>query len=236
MPQQRKRPDLNESQNRYMIVFENHVDTKDRYIFDHYLRKDVETLRERVKDKTATKEDLSLKWLLLKYRFPREMRDFLINFVYGDSNIDVSLLQPNIYFVDNAEGIVIDDQGTSRSKWEKLQSRDELIKLYGDHGEKKLVFTGAVTLEELRSFVSRHYTEMNQQLESATPKPNYFSKRRVEVYPAARYKHRVAELSEMGLDAIEIDMELGGKKLLSYKKVNEIKAELQALRDDEYTI
>ena len=230
---------LNETQNKYMIIFENHVDKKTKKVFDHYLSRDIDILRKKVEHAMASRDDLSLKWLLLRYKFPKEMREFLINFIYNNSDIDESLLRPSIYFVDEAEQIVVDDSGVSRDKWNWLQDKSDIVKAYKANGEKKLVINGIVTLDELRAFLKRNWTQLNEHMQSVSSTPNYMTSRGVKIHSVARRDYRIAELSEQGLKFQDINNILVDEfpgYTVSHKDVNEIKTKLSKLRDNEYEI
>lgn len=230
---------LNESQNRYKVIFENHVDTKTRHVFNHYLWRDIQTLRERVKNGTESKEDLSLKWLLLKYKFPREMREFIANFIYNDNDIDYSLLEPNIYFVDEASEIAVSDKATSRRKWQELQKRSDIQKLYATAGERKLVIDGAVTLEELRSFLTRHWKDIRKSLVDVSPNVNYVSSRGVGTHSTAKRDYRVVQLAEEGYSYVDINNILAKEfpgYSVTYKVIDKLKTKIANYRDDDYEI
>lgn len=232
-------PKLNESQKRYMVIFENHIDTKTRKVFNHYLWHDIQTLRERVKNGTESKEDLSLKGLLLKYRFPREMREFIANFIYNDNDIDYSLLEPNVYFVDEASEIAVNDKSSSRSKWLELQKRSDIQKLYATAGERKLVIDGAVTLEELRSFLTRHWEDISKSLVDVSSNVNYVSSRGVGTHSTARRDYRVVQLAEEGYSYVDINNILAKEfpgYSVTYKIIDKLKTKMTKLRDDDYEI
>lgn len=231
---------LKDTQKRYGIIFENHVDSDTGEIFNHYLRNDIHTLREREANGEATSEDLSLKWLLLKYRFPVEMRGFLINFVYG-GDIDYSLFKPRIYFVDNLQKIVISDSNDPEDGWNKLQSRSKLSKLMSAESERKIVLEGNVTTEEIQAFLARNGKRITEQ-QFVNPSINYIHSRGVTYDKSLRLEYRILELIEDGaakqnaLWQVANDSRFEGERIPTEKQVSDIKKKIRELRDDSILI
>lgn len=104
---------LNESQKRYKILFENHVDSKSGVIFDKEFERDILTLRamgkrmtERVVDGKGWSKYPPLFRFIWKHKLALPMYDFMYHFAL-DGTIDFTRIQSGLSIVDDENGLKI---------------------------------------------------------------------------------------------------------------------------------
>lgn len=104
---------LNESQKRYTILFENHVDSKSGVIFDKEFERDILTLRamgkrmtERVVDGKGWSKYPPLFRFIWKHKLALPMYDFMYHFAL-DGTIDFTRIQSGLSIVDDEDVLKI---------------------------------------------------------------------------------------------------------------------------------
>lgn len=225
-------PALNETQRRYLILFENHVDLKTGEIFDKQFERDVIKLRSMepasltaIPSKGETNPMIRF---IIKYGFPPEMVDFLYNFILTNE-IDYSLIISGMYLVSDATKKAIGWGGNESDSYIVYDG----IATYNQTKERqelKFVIPAKVTLKQAKDFLTRNWDFIKDQ------QPNYLGANdknkadTIRPHFNAKRDYRVLELLESGARyndvALQIQKEYPGYSP-TYMEIAKIKSKLK---------
>lgn len=222
----------NETQRRYLVLFENHVDLKTGEIFDKQFERDVIKLRSMEPHELAlipsTGGSTPLARFNVKYGFPAEMVEFLFSYIVNNE-IDLSLIRSGMYIVSDATQKAVGWSGTDEESfiaydgiatYNQTKSRREL----------KFIIPANVTLKQAKDFLTQnwgfvkdqqsHYLGVNDKAKADTIRPHFNAKR----------DYRVLELLESGAKyndvAVQIQKEYPGYSP-TYMEIAKIKSKLK---------
>lgn len=152
---------LTETQKRYRILFENHVDSKTGEIFDKDFAADIlrlRTLASEMRNPLPAGNRGKLDRLpplvrfLLKYKLPEMMDDFIYQFALNGT-IDLSLISSGMLLVDGREQVAVGSNSTPEEAYRQYIKEQEK---YGSQ-DIVLVFRRGVTLRQAKDFLSEHW-------------------------------------------------------------------------------
>lgn len=225
-------------QQRYMILFENHVNVKNGEIFDHYFKKDIEHIRSLL-DKDGRGLDYlhispihsrAIARLSLRYRFPTNMLSFLSKYI-ATGEIDPSLITSHIKIVDGRNKTLTQDTKASHGLW--LQYQDDAKRSHrNSHDlELKIVIDDEVSREQLRDYITDHWDVIEAGIKA---KPSLHERAIIRPHLNAKRDYRVLALLESGLThdevALQIQKEYPGYSP-TYMAIQKIKAKIKALHE-----
>lgn len=162
-------PHYDDSQNRYMRLFERYVDTTTRAFLSDDFASDVLKLRklgesmtnlEAVINGEATTSPFAE--FMIKYDLPFAMVDFLFEFIINDS-IDQSLIRSGMFLVSEADKTAVGRDNSGDLDY-------FIYKRISTHGgrelpehELKLVIPNGVTLTQVKDFLDNHWSSFVAQ-------------------------------------------------------------------------
>ena len=192
--------ELNESQKRYKILFEKHVDIKSGVIFDKEFEKDIIQLRSMGKE--MLKDDLTPNHtdrkspfvrFVLKYKFPISMIDFLYSYVL-DGSVEFKEITSGMYLVSDVDKTAIGRGSTP----EGVYLTYDQIRSAGGHqkpsDELKLILSASTSLKQAKNFLTDNwdFIKSKQPLYRINEEPIGT----IRPYFNAKRDHRVLELLE----------------------------------------
>lgn len=221
-------------QERYMILFENHVDVKTGEIFDHYFKKDLEYVRSLTKENKQKLQNLTAK-LALRYKFPANMVNFLSEFI-DTGAINPSLISSYIRIVDGRSQTVTRDKEASHLLWKQYQENIQRFPTHSPEYELKIVIGDEVSREQLRDYITEHWDMIEAGIKA---KPRAHERSIFRSHFNAKRDYRVLALLESGLThdevALKIQQEYPGYSP-TYSDIQKIKSKVKIYSDTTFDI
>lgn len=185
---------LSDTQRRYRILFENHVDTKTGDIFDKEFERDILKLRllgadMLKKDRPGVMMSAPLRRFILKYEFPYLMRDFLYIYAH-EGTIDFQLIGSGMLLVSEADKVAV---GSRADESKAYRSYKDTRSKHGDD-DLKLVLNPNSTKKEAMQFLDMHWDSFVKPRRSKSFL--YGLSERVREQYNAKRDYRVLELLE----------------------------------------
>ncbi|MDK2898947.1 MAG: hypothetical protein PWQ10_134 [Patescibacteria group bacterium] len=155
-----------EWQKRYRKLFEHYVDSSTGEIFDSEFNKKIIELRK-MGDKITERVSSELfgnppiHWLMLEYKFPKAMYDFIVKYIIDDV-IDYSLLRSGLYLVCPLdESAISADYRSEQEGWFDytggwIPDLEKGREFYDELFELKLVISNDATNEQIVDFIRRN--------------------------------------------------------------------------------
>lgn len=206
-------PKLNESQKRYLILFENHVDIKTGEIFDKQFERDIKSLRSMNRDtlmaippKGSTHKAQPMARFIVKYDFPAEMANFLYEYIVND-NIDALLIHSGLYLVSDATQEAVgwgDNQEDAYVVYDGIATHNQTK----NRSELKLVIPPKVTLKQAKDFLTLNWDFVKEQQSNYLGKNDKKLVDKIRPHFNARRDYRVIALLEKGLSYKEVAIEI----------------------------
>lgn len=160
---------LNESQKRYKILFENHVNIKTGVIFDKEFERDVLKLRDigdSMKQRTTGGKGWNKYSPLLRFIWKHKLAYPMYDFLY------VYALDGTIDFTKISTGLLLED----------------------DDYSLKLVISPDATKKQIKNFIDEHWQDIsNAQAENMIP---FYPEGKAAVHLNAERDYRMLELAE----------------------------------------
>ncbi len=204
---------LNESQKRYKILFENHVNSKTGVIDDKVFERRINKLRELGPERMLRPggqfwERSLFDWFMYEYKFPKTMRDFLYHYIVSDGEIDYTLIKDGLLLVSDLDEAATDiEDGDEHERYlEEYDAIDDNSDRFATL-ELKLVISHDATLKQAKDFLTRNWKFVEQhqkawrqdhERDSKTIRPHLNSKR----------DYRVMELLEQGLNFAQVSTQI----------------------------
>ena len=185
---------LTETQKRYKILFENHVNSKTGEVFDKEFERDTLKLRSLgadmlKKDRPGGMLSTPFRRFILKYEFPYLMRDFL--YLYAiEGTIDFHLIESGMLLVSEADKVAV---GSRADESKAYRSYKDTRSKHGDD-DLKLVLNPNSTKKEAMQFLDMHWDSFVKPRRSKSFL--YGLSERVREQYNAKRDYRVLELLE----------------------------------------
>ena len=228
-------------QSRYRKLFERYVDSSTGEIFDREFKEQILELRKLGKKMTV---DVSpdfggnppIYWLMLEYKFPDAMYDFLVKYILEDV-IDYSLLRSGLYLVGSDETAISASYRTEREGWidytrgwkPNMETGDEF---YNGSLEIKLVISNDATNEEIVEFV-RQNSKFIQEKQKMYRRNNELEGRVRESFNRKRDLH-IKDLVDSGKTHKEVAEIINKENPVITLTYNDVSKVIQRLKNDKY--
>jgi len=230
-----------EWQKRYRKLFEHYVDSPTGEIFDSEFKKRILELRKignKITERVSSDlfGDPPIHWLMLNYKFPKAMYDFLVKYIVEDV-IDYSLLRSGLYLCGGDETAISAPYRTEEEGWVDYTRGwtpdfEKGEEFYDGGLELKLVISNDATNEEIVEFV-RQNAKFIQEKQKMFRQHGELEGR-VRELPNRRRDLRIKELVDVGNTHKKV-AEIINKELpnscLTYADVAKI---IQRLKSDRY--
>lgn len=165
-------PSYDDSQNRYMRLFERYVDVPTQTFLDDNFRTDILRLREVGEDMTNFEAIINgeastspFAEFMIRYDLPFAMVDFLYHYIINDT-IDPSLIRSGMFIVSEADRTAVGRDNSGHLDY-------FIYKQISTHGgrelpkdELKLVIPNGVTLNQAKDFLDNNWVSFVSQKQS----------------------------------------------------------------------
>jgi hypothetical protein len=220
---------LNESQRRYMVLFEKHVDVETGEIFDKEFERDILTLRSMGADMNVVKrtDEWHSKYKpLYRFMWKYELPPALYSFVYLfalEGTIDPSTIGSTMMIISDKHEEAVGKSDDLKASYNRYV--DSRVKYEG--GELKLLIGADVTLKQAKEFLEENWNYI--QSRQSEYKSMFDTNGTVRPYFNAKRDYRIVALHAEGLKDAEIAKIISNEYgiPLTYKKVWEIRKKLK---------